>query len=93
MQIKHLQFENKGEFIAITDDKTAGKMTYSKAGFDKIIIDHTEVNSDFAGSGVGKALVAKAVEYARATEIKILPLCPFASSVFKRMPDWHDVLV
>ncbi len=93
MQIKHLQFENKGEFLAMMDNKTAGKMTYTKAGNDKIIIDHTEVNSDFAGSGVGKALVAQAVDYARSTGIIILPLCPFASSVFKRMPDWHDVLI
>jgi hypothetical protein len=36
---------------------------------------------------VGYQLVKKAVDYAREKQIKIMPLCPFAKSVFdkKRM--------
>jgi uncharacterized protein len=68
-------------------------MTYSIAGEDKIIIDHTEVSPAYNGKGIGKKLVVEAVEFARINNIKILPLCPFARSVFARNKDLRDVLV
>lgn len=68
-------------------------MTFSVAGKDKIIIDHTEVNPEFNGKGVGKALVMTAVNHARQNQIKILPLCPFAKSVFAKDSSIRDVLV
>ena len=37
-------------------------------------------------------LVAAAVAYAREKKVGILPLCPFAKSVFDRTPDYADVL-
>jgi predicted GNAT family acetyltransferase len=37
-------------------------------------------------------MVMAAVEYARANDFKIIPLCPFAKSVFDRTADIHDVL-
>jgi predicted GNAT family acetyltransferase len=37
-------------------------------------------------------LAMKAVEYARDKHIKILPLCPFARSVFDKSPEIADVL-
>jgi len=32
------------------------------------------------------------VEWARASGKKILPLCPFAKSVFDKKPEYRDVL-
>ncbi|QNK61574.1 N-acetyltransferase [Pedobacter sp. PAMC26386] len=92
MNIEQANEEKKGCFKAIEDDKEAGIMTYVWAGPSKIIIDHTEVGPDFSGKGVGKKLVLEAVKYARDTKIKILPLCPFAKSVFDKNPDLQDVL-
>ncbi len=68
------------------------EMTYSKAGEHLIIIDHTEVNDALRGTGAGKALVEQAVEWARANQIKIMPLCPFANSVFQKYANLRDVL-
>lgn len=93
MEINHRKEENKGAFIATEDGAKAGEMTYSKAGEDKFIIDHTEVNPEFNGKGVGKQMVLSAVEYARANGIKILPLCPFAKAMFDKNKDIQDVLV
>ena len=67
-------------------------MTFVFAGNDKIIIDHTEVNEGNNGKGFGKKMVAKAVEYAREKNIKIIPLCPFAKKVFDKTPEFRDVL-
>ena len=66
-------------------------MTYVWAG-DKMIIDNTEVNNILAGKGIGKQLLTKAVEYAREKKIKIIPLCPFAKSVFEKVEEFQDVL-
>jgi uncharacterized protein len=67
-------------------------MTYTWAGDSKFIIDHTEVNEGFNGKGVGKKLVLAAVDYARANNVKIIPLCPFAKSVFDKTEEIRDVL-
>lgn len=92
MDIEQINEEKKGLFKAVEESKVAGEMTYVWAGPDKLIIDHTEVSPDFSGKGVGKKLVLEAVQYARAKRVKILPLCPFAKSVFDKNPDLQDVL-
>ncbi|MFH6944898.1 GNAT family N-acetyltransferase [Flavobacterium sp. FlaQc-50] len=92
MEIQQINEGRKGYFEVVEDGKQAGKMTYSWAGDTKFIIDHTEVNEEFNGKGVGKKMVMAAVEYARANDLKIIPLCPFAKSVFDRTADIHDVL-
>ena len=83
---------SKGYFYISVDGKQEGKMTFVFAGNDKIIIDHTEVNEGNNGKGFGKKMVAKAVEYAREKNIKIIPLCPFAKKVFDKTPEFRDVL-
>ena len=92
MEIQQINDSKRGYFEAIEDGKEAGKMTYTWAGDSKFIIDHTEVSPDFNGKGVGKKLLMAAVEYARTNDLKIIPLCPFAKSVFDKTPDIRDVL-
>lgn len=81
----------KGRFIIYDDGKFAGEMTYTWAGNEKFIIDHTGVEEEFGGKGYGRKLVMEAVEFARKDEVKILPLCPFAKKVFDRNADIQDV--
>lgn len=92
MEIQQTNDTKRGYFEAVEDSKEAGKMTYTWAGDSKFIIDHTEVSPDFNGKGVGKKLLMTAVEYARTNDLKIIPLCPFAKSVFDKTPDIRDVL-
>lgn len=92
MEVIHKKFDNKGAFVAQDQDKKAGEMTYSKAGESLIIIDHTEVNPEFNGKGVGKQMVLAAVAYARENKIKVLPLCPFAKAAFNKDTSIQDVL-
>lgn len=92
MDVLQINNETKGAFQVMEDGAKAGIMTYSWAGKDKIIIDHTEVDPAFKGRGVGNQMVMAAVEYARQENIKIMPLCPFAKSVFDKTPSIQDVL-
>lgn len=92
MQIQFEQSDSKGAFFVEEKGQRLANMTFSKAGADRIIIDHTEVSDVFRGKNVGKQLVSAAVEYARKNNIKIVPLCPFAKSVFARVKEYQDVL-
>jgi hypothetical protein len=78
-------------FAIEPDGRRVGTMTYSIAG-ETIIINHTEVDASLRGSGAGAALVAAAVEWARAEHKRIMPLCPYARAVFQRTPAYQDVL-
>jgi len=91
MNIERDDNGRKGRFSALIDGEEAGLMTYTWAGDHKFIIDHTEVNPDFSGKGVGKQLVMAAVAFARERNLKILPLCPYAKKVFERTPEIQDV--
>ncbi|WP_026755949.1 GNAT family N-acetyltransferase [Sediminibacter sp. Hel_I_10] len=91
MDIKQDEASSKGRFYYEKDGETKAVMTYSRAGEDKIIIDHTEVDPSLQGEGIGYQLVDAAVEYARDHQIKIMPLCTFASAVFKKKPEYNDV--
>ena len=68
------------------------EMTFSKAGASLLIIDHTEVQASLKGQGAGRQLLNAIVEKARAHDIKILPLCPYAKTVFDKDPSLSDVL-
>jgi len=92
MEIKQSQNGNKGEFyVESAEGKKIALMTYSVAGTGRIIIDHTEVDDVLKGKSAGKQLVSAAVDYARKNNLKILPLCPFARSVFARTREFDDV--
>lgn len=92
MQIEHEESGSKGAFFITLNGKRVAEMTYVKAGEDRMIIDHTEVGDELRGQGAGKKLVQAAVDMAREKKIRILPLCPFAKSVFDRTPEIRDVL-
>ena len=83
---------SKGRYVLRSPGGAEAEMTFTKVGEHKIIIDHTEVPDVFRGQGAGLRLVTRAVEDARASQKKIIPLCPFAASQFRRHAEWADVL-
>ncbi len=91
-KIKHKLSDKGGSFYYELDGKKLAAMTYILSGEDKIIIDHTEVDPSLQGQGIGKKLQSELVDYVRANNIKVLPLCPFANATFHKTPEWQDVL-
>ncbi|MCI3938480.1 N-acetyltransferase [Chryseobacterium aahli] len=92
IEVKQNNNEKHGSFEAVIDGNRAGLMTYTWAGEDRFIIDHTEVDDAYNGKGVGKEMLIKAVEFARENSKKIIPLCPFAKATFQKNEDLRDVL-
>ncbi|WP_185140487.1 GNAT family N-acetyltransferase [Chryseobacterium sp. 6424] len=92
IDIKHLNHGQKGSFDLYYEGTKAGNMTYTSAGKDKIIIDHTEVSPEYGGKGLAKELVFAGAAYARENGKKIIPLCTYAKSTFEKHRELHDVL-
>lgn len=91
MEVLHEENGKKGLFFVNYEGSKEAEMTYTWAGDDKIIIDHTEVSEVLKGQKVGYQLVEAAVNFAREKNIKILPLCPFAKYVMDKIDDYNDV--
>lgn len=93
MEIKQKQNDSKGSFYVELDGVAVAEMTYSLANSNIMIIDHTQVDDVLRGKNVGYQLVKAGVDYARSHQLKIIPLCPFAKSVFeKKGEEFKDVL-
>ena len=92
MQITHKHENNKGAFVVEVDGNILAEMNYFYPVENQMIIDHTEVSEELKGQNIGFQLVQAAVHFARQQGIKIIPLCPFTHSVFKKKPDFGDVL-
>src|SRR5262245_24503742 len=90
--IENEEGEGKGRYVLRGADGAEAEMTYTKIGLSQIIIDHTGVPDAFRAQGIGVKLVQRAVEDARSSGKKIIPLCPFAAAQFRRHPEWADVL-
>lgn len=92
MTIQEEHHEKGGRWFVIEGDQLKAEMTYITSGPERIIIDHTEVDESLRGEGVGYKMVEKSVEWARQNQLTILPLCPFAKSVFAKKTEYADVL-
>ncbi|ASZ06923.1 N-acetyltransferase [Enterococcus thailandicus] len=89
MEIK----EEKNRFALYNDEQQEiGEMTWSDAGPDIMIIDHTFVEPTYRGQKLAEKLVNSGVELARREGKKIIPLCPFAKKEFDAKPEYGDVL-
>lgn len=91
MTIEHIQLEGKGIFKAMENSEEIGHMTYYWRTETTFVINHTEVNSNFNGRGIGKQLVLSAVDFARENELKIVPACSYVKALFERMDSLKDV--
>ena len=91
LNIQQEESGSKGSFFVEIDGVRKAEMTYSVAGTERIIIDHTDVDDSLRGTGTGLKLVEFAVAYVREKGIKLLPLCPFAKATLLKHPEWKDV--
>ncbi|ALV22609.1 MULTISPECIES: GNAT family N-acetyltransferase [Carnobacterium] len=84
-----MEFEKSGNRFYKNDEK--GKMlaevTYVPSGEDKVILDHTFVDPSLRGQGIAAQLVDRVVEEMRNENKKIVPLCPYAKTLFERKPE------
>jgi len=53
---------------------------------------HTEVPNQFRGQGVAEKLAHSALEYARAHQLTVVPLCSFIAAYLRRHPEYKTLV-
>jgi len=92
MEIKHIEKGGRGAFLIRDEDGSRlAEMTYTTAGEQAIIIDHTEVNENLRGQKIGDKLLAEAVKYARENGLKVHATCPFTLRKLQGSDEYADV--
>ena len=83
--------EERSRFIARVDG-VEGVLDYARRP-GVITLTHTEVPPAIGGRGVAAALVCRALEFARAEELKVIPACSYVATYFRRHPQDADLLL
>lgn len=92
IEIKHIETERGGIFEAWEEGTQVGEMTYQRTRPERMVIDHTEVYEGYEGKGIARQMVLAAVDFARASGRKIVPLCSYAQAFFARNEEYRDVV-
>lgn len=92
LDIEHAEDDGRGAFFIAKQGIRLAEMTYSRAGEQLVIVDHTEVNEQLQGMGVGRKLLNALVAWARETGTKVIATCPYAKAQFERDASLRDVL-
>jgi predicted GNAT family acetyltransferase len=79
-----------GRYVARTSEGPDSEMTFQRRP-GRIVIDHTGVPRELEGRGIAAALLARAIEDARALGHKITPRCSYVVAQAARHKEWADV--
>lgn len=82
--------EAKHRFEAQIGEQTA-VLEYTRAT-RLIVYNHTEVPQDLEGQGIASQLAKTALEFARSSQLEVMPLCPYVAAYIRRHPEYRDVL-
>ena len=84
--------DGKGKLYVELEGEELAFLEYSNVRGKVLTLHHTEVSDKLRGKGVGKLLIEEAVAMARTQNLKIMPMCPYAKTVFTKNQDLRDVL-
>ena len=92
IDIQLTQNDKSGEFTLYVNGEQSGEMTFVYKEKDVISVNHTGVNSELKGQGLGKHLMEEMVKFARENGLKVIPTCPYVKTMIDRTPEYQDVL-
>jgi uncharacterized protein len=78
----NIQQSNHSFYIEL-EGKQIAEIVYSTSFQGRLIIEHTEVQNEFEGQGIGKDLVHRAVEFANEQKLELVVRCSFARKVLE----------
>ena len=80
------------EFVLHVDGERLGSLDYTRPESGVMRIEYVEVAPQLRGSGLGRQLVQAAVDWARVSDLKIVPICGYARAVITRDPEMSKQL-
>lgn len=92
MKIEHERKGDDGGFYVEQSGEHLADMFYTMRTQSEMNIYHTHVSEELKGQNIGQQLVEAGVAYARQHQLKIIPSCSYARTVFARHKELQDVL-
>ena len=87
-----LDSEGKGSFFLDDGNKRVAEMSFKRDG-KKLTVFHTQISPHLDGKGVAGKLLEAMADYIRQEKLKVIPLCTYVSTQFKRHPEkYGDIL-
>lgn len=73
-----------GQFVLRVDGARLGSLDFTLPEAGVMRIEYVEVAPELRGSGLGRQLVQAAVDWARDSELTVVPICGYARAVITR---------
>jgi len=73
------------------DGELAGLIRYRRKP-DALALVHTEIVPRFEGRGLGRTLVARALDDIRARGLHVIPICPFVREFIDHHPEYDELV-
>ena len=89
--IEYEKLPNGNGFCAKHNGHTIGEIDIITVGSDRLIIESTQIDAEYADTDLCHDLVRCVAEFARNTHRKILSMCPRAQYIFNRYAEFDDV--
>ena len=81
----------KHRFVVQQDGETA-ELAYRDGTAGQIVFTHTGVPTALEGRGIGSALAKSGLDYARANNLEVVPLCSFVRSYIERKTEYQALV-
>lgn len=87
LEITHNPAENR--FEAWIDGQLS-KLDYTEDG-DTIVMMHVGVPYEYRGHGVAGKITQVGLEYAKAKNLRVIPMCSYVSAYIRRNPQYVEL--
>lgn len=92
VSIEREELNGVHEFVLRINGERHGYLEFTRPEVGLMRIEYVEVSPGMRGTGLGRQLVSKAMQFARETELRVIPICSYARAVIQRDPAMSPLL-
>ena len=86
VSIEREELNGVHEFVLRVDGERLGFLEFTRPDVGVMRIEYVEVSPELRGTGLGRQLVAKAIDFAKDAKLRVVPICGYARAVITRDP-------
>ena len=86
ISIEREELNGVHEFVLRVDGERLGYLEFTRPDVGVMRIEYVEVSPELRGTGLGRKLVAKAIDFAKEAKLRVVPICGYARAVITRDP-------
>ena len=86
VSIEREELNGVHEFVLRIDGERHGFLEFTRPEVGLMRIEYVEVSPALRGTGLGRQLVEKAVDFAKDAKLRVVPICSYARAVITRDP-------